>query len=298
MSLGSKKQSHFKPLMAKQLKLNDYKQQIADVYNRRSHNYDESQWHLKIAHRLVEYAQISPGYDVLDIATGTGHVAIEVAQRVGSSGKIVGVDISTQMLTLARRKVEALGLSNVELQLADAEALNFPANSFDRILCANAFPLMTDMEATLRQWMQFLKPNGLVGFHALADAALVGVVIWQKIFEKYGVLQEFSQPTGTTADTAEKCHNLLERSGFEAIDIKTEQYGNYISLEEAKQRWTINSYPAPKFSNTLFQLPSEQLQEIKAEFDAQLEALVTEQGIWNDGTSFFAFGRKGKNSEQ
>jgi ubiquinone/menaquinone biosynthesis C-methylase UbiE len=283
--------------MAKQLKLNDYKQQIADVYNRRSHNYDESEWHLRIAHRLVEYAQISPGYDVLDIATGTGHVAIEVAQRVGSSGRIVGVDISTQMLTLARRKVEALNLSNVELQFADAEALNFPANSFDRILCANAFPLMTDMEATLRQWMEFLKPNGLVGFHALADTALVGVIIWQKIFEKYGVLRELSEPTGTVADTAEKCHNLLERVGFEAVEIKSEQYGNYISLEEAKQRWTITSYPAPKFSNTLFQLPSELLEQIKSEFDAQLEALVTEHGIWNDGTCFFAFGCKRGNRE-
>ncbi|NMG21629.1 class I SAM-dependent methyltransferase [Brasilonema bromeliae] len=278
--------------MAKQLKLNDYKQQIADVYNRRSHNYDESEWHLRIAHRLVEYAQISPGYDVLDIATGTGHVAIEVAQRVGSSGRVVGVDISTEMLTLARRKVEALSLSNVELQFADAEALNFPVNSFDRILCANAFPLMTDMEAALRQWMQFLKPNGLVGFHALADTALVGVVIWQKVFENYGVSRELSEPTGTV----EKCHNLLERAGFEAIEIKTEQYGSYISLEEAKQRWTISSYPAPKFSNTLFQLSPEQLEEIKAEFDAQLQALVTEHGIWNDGTCFFVFGRKGANS--
>ncbi|KAB8331375.1 methyltransferase domain-containing protein [Scytonema tolypothrichoides VB-61278] len=279
--------------MVKQLKLNDYKQQIADVYNRRSHNYDESEWHLRIAHRLVEYAQISPGYDVLDIATGTGHVAIEVAQTVGSSGKVVGVDISTQMLSHARRKVEALGLSNVELQLADAEALNFPANSFDRILCANAFPLMADMEATLRQWIGFLKPNGIVGFHALADTALVGVVIWQKVFEKYGVSRELSEPTGTV----EKCHNLLERAGFEAIEIKTEQYGSYISLEEARQRWTISSYPAPKFSNTLFQLSPEQLEEIKAEFDAQLEALVTENGIWNDGTSFFAFGRKRGNRE-
>ncbi|NJM69935.1 MAG: methyltransferase domain-containing protein [Scytonema sp. RU_4_4] len=275
--------------MAKQLELNDYKQQIADVYNRRSHNYDESEWHLRIAHRLVEYARISPPHNILDIATGTAHVAIEVAQIVGSSGKVVGVDISTEMLSVARRKVEALSLSNVELQLADAETLNFPANSFDRILCANAFPLMTDMEATLRQWMRFLKPNGLVGFHALADTALVGVVIWQKIFEKYGVSRELSEPTGTV----EKCHNLLERAGFEAIEIKTEQYGSYISLEQAKQRWSVSSYPAPKLFNPLSQLSSEQLEQIKAEFDAQLEALVTEQGIWNDGTSFFAFGRKG-----
>jgi ubiquinone/menaquinone biosynthesis C-methylase UbiE len=45
---------------------------------------------------------------------------------VGSEGRVVGVDISTGMLDQARHKIEALGLNNIELQLADAEALDFP----------------------------------------------------------------------------------------------------------------------------------------------------------------------------
>jgi ubiquinone/menaquinone biosynthesis C-methylase UbiE len=49
---------------------------------------------------------------------------------------------------------EALAPSHVEFQLADAEALNYPANSFDRILCANTFPWMEDKEAALRLWYQ------------------------------------------------------------------------------------------------------------------------------------------------
>ncbi|NWF59388.1 MAG: hypothetical protein HXY43_08800 [Fischerella sp.] len=59
--------------MTQQLELNNYKQQIADLYSRRSHNYDESDWHLQITHRLVEYTQIISGQQVLDIATGTVH---------------------------------------------------------------------------------------------------------------------------------------------------------------------------------------------------------------------------------
>ena len=66
--------------------------------------------------------------------------AIAAAQIVGPSGRVIGVDISALMLEQARSKVEALGLSNVSFQLADAEALNYPANSFDQILCANTFP--------------------------------------------------------------------------------------------------------------------------------------------------------------
>jgi ubiquinone/menaquinone biosynthesis C-methylase UbiE len=275
--------------MSQKLELNDYKQQIAELYSRRSDTYDQGDWHPRIAHRLVELAKISRGQHVLDIATGTGMVAIEAAQLVGSEGRVVGIDISDGMLSVARRKIEALGFSNIELQLADAEALNFPANSFDVVLCSSAFIWMSNLTAALGLWYQFLKPGGLIGFHAFADTAFVGGVIAQKVAEKYGISLAFSKPTGTV----EKCHHLLAEAGFEQIEVNAEQYGSYISLERAKRMWAGSSHPAPgQFPNPLGQLSSEQQEQAKAEFDAELEALVTEQGIWNDETTFFVFGRK------
>jgi ubiquinone/menaquinone biosynthesis C-methylase UbiE len=270
--------------MSQQLDLNEYKQQIADLYNRRSLNYDESEWHSRITHRLVEYAQIKPGYHILDIATGTGHVAIEVAARIGSSGRVIGVDISDGMLEQARQKVAALNISNIELHLADAETLNFATNSFDRILCAHAFPWMADKEATLRLWYSFLKPGGLLAIHTPADTTYIADFVLQDVLEKNGVtIIASSKPTGTV----EKCQNILTKTGFEAIEIKTEESeGKYISLDQAKQKFNVSYYPA------LSQFSLEQLEQIKAEFDAQLEALATEKGIWNDGIALFAFGRK------
>ncbi len=276
--------------MSKQIELDNYKQQIADLYNRRSDNYDDSQWHQRITHRLVESAQISPGQDVLDIATGTGHVAIEVAQIVGSSGRVIGVDIADGMLKQASHKIAALNLSNLEFQLADAETLDFPDNSFDRILCAHAFPWLVNMEGALRQWQRFLKPGGLVGVHTPADTAYVTDVVLQKLFAKYGVILAGSSPIGTM----EKLQNLLLKAGFAEVEIKTvEIEGKYISLEEAKQKW--NGISAPAFvqsSHSLSQLSSEQLKQIKFEFDIELTALATDLGIWNDGTHFLAIGRK------
>jgi len=61
--------------MSNQPKLDKYKQEIADLYTRRSQNYDNSDWHLQIAQRLVEYGRVSPGPQILDLATGTGYVA-------------------------------------------------------------------------------------------------------------------------------------------------------------------------------------------------------------------------------
>jgi SAM-dependent methyltransferase len=79
---------------------------------------------------LLEYALIRDRQHVLDIATGTGHIAIAASQIVGSEGRVIGIDISAGMLEQTRNKVEALGLKNIEFQLADAELLNFPTNSF------------------------------------------------------------------------------------------------------------------------------------------------------------------------
>jgi SAM-dependent methyltransferase len=83
------------------LELDPYKQEIADLYTRRSSTYDNSEWHLHIAHRLVEYGQVNSEQQVLDIATGTGMVALKAAEIVGTKGKVVGVDISIGMLDQA-----------------------------------------------------------------------------------------------------------------------------------------------------------------------------------------------------
>ena len=278
--------------------LNIYKQQIADFYSRRSHNYDESNWHYQIACRLVKYAQINSGQSVLDIATGTGMVALEAAKFVNTQGRVIGVDISEGMLTKAQNKAKALNLKNVEFILADAENINFPSNSFvrathgpegDHVLCASALIWMTDIIAALRLWGQFLKPNGIIGIHVFADTAFVGSNILQNIVEKYGISLTFSKPTGTM----EKCQKLLTDAGFELLEIKTEQDGSYISLEEAKKMWAINGTPAPgQFPHPLSQLSWAQQEQIHQEFDMAMEALVTDKGIWNDITTFFILGRR------
>lgn len=227
--------------MTNQLDLNEYKQGIADLYNRRSPTYDDSDWHRQICHWLLEYSQISSGQHILDIGTGTGHSAIAAARIVRSEGRVVGVDIAAKMLEQARSKVEALSLGNVEFQLADGELLDFPANSFDRILCVNAFPWIEDKIAALRLWHRFLKPGGVIGIHTPADTAYVGYVTLGKVFERYGVSLLPSNRIGTIAD----CRNLFANAGFEAIAIETEQHGSYISLDKAKATWEAIYRPLP-----------------------------------------------------
>ena len=64
----------------------EYKQAIANLYSRRSGTYDDSEWHDRMARRLVDYANITADSKVLDIATGTGMVAFYAAAKVGTQG--------------------------------------------------------------------------------------------------------------------------------------------------------------------------------------------------------------------
>lgn len=274
--------------MRNPIELDEFKQQIADIYSQRSHKYDEEgDLHPKWVRRLVEYPELRKGERILDIATGTGLVALAAAQRVGESGRVVGVDISTGMLEVAKRKIEAGSLNNIQFIQADAETLNFPDSSFDVIFCASALIFMRDIPAALRRWHRFLVPGGRIGLQVVAETAFVASVVLQKVAKRYGVELIFSESTGTE----EKCCALLQAAGFEEIEVKVEQFGNYVTLTEAQGMWEgMLKFP---LCRQVRELEPEKLEQVKAEYFAELEALETEKGIWNDILTFFVFGRKG-----
>ena len=132
--------------------LQAYHKHIADTYDERSGNHDNSDWHRKTALKLLEELPARVGDSVLDIGTGTGTIAFQAASLVKSGGTVIGVDISEGMLSEANKKLAASGLDNLEFILADAEHLEFPGNRFDRMYCASAFFCILDPLATLRHW--------------------------------------------------------------------------------------------------------------------------------------------------
>jgi demethylmenaquinone methyltransferase/2-methoxy-6-polyprenyl-1,4-benzoquinol methylase len=110
---------------------------------------------------LVSRLEVGADALVLDVATGTGAVALELVRQHGCS--VVGIDRSPEMLAVARRRVASRGLgTRIELHEGRAEALPFPDASFDGLTVTYLLRYVDDPSATMRELARVVRPGGTV----------------------------------------------------------------------------------------------------------------------------------------
>jgi ubiquinone/menaquinone biosynthesis C-methylase UbiE len=117
----------------------------------------------KVSDRIVELAEIKPGDKVLDIATGIGEPAVTAARKVMPNGKVLAIDISPQMLAIARTRAKSLGLDSImEFRESDGEKLDLPEPTakFDAILSRFGLMFFPNLPAALVRIRQTLITNG------------------------------------------------------------------------------------------------------------------------------------------
>ncbi len=107
----------------------------------------------------VLVANVREGNQVLDIAGGTGDLALAFSKKVGKSGRVVHTDINEAMLSTGRSRLLDAGVSLPTL-VCDAEKLPFPSDHFDVVSVAFGLRNMTDKDAALREMNRVIKPGG------------------------------------------------------------------------------------------------------------------------------------------
>lgn len=113
--------------------------------------------HHRWRRRAADLALVGPGNDVLDVASGTGDLAIELSGRVGAGGSVIGSDFSEQMLDRARVKAPQL-----EWEQANALALPYDANRFDAVTVGFGARNFSDLDAGLAEMVRVTRPGGRV----------------------------------------------------------------------------------------------------------------------------------------
>jgi demethylmenaquinone methyltransferase/2-methoxy-6-polyprenyl-1,4-benzoquinol methylase len=107
--------------------------------------------------RAADLAGVGPGARALDVATGTGDLAIELKRRVGPSGEVTGLDFSERMLELAREKA-----GDVRFEAGNALELPYPDGSFDAVTVGFGARNFDDLARGLREMARVTRPGGRV----------------------------------------------------------------------------------------------------------------------------------------
>ncbi len=110
----------------------------------------------------LDRADLRSGETVLELGPGPGAFTLDAAQRVGSAGRIIAVDIQPEMIVQVEARVKAVGATNVETHVASAYELPLEDASVDRAFLITVLPEIPDPVRALREIHRVLKPGGIV----------------------------------------------------------------------------------------------------------------------------------------
>ncbi len=207
------------------------KEQVTKMFDTISKNYDglnrvisfgiDVKWRKKV----VDIISAANPKNVLDIATGTGDLAINLVSS--KPEKIIGLDISPGMLEVGREKIKAQKLDNmIEMQIGDSENLPFESNTFDAITVAFGIRNFENLEKGLSEILRVLKPNGV--FVILETSIPTKTPFKQgykiytkyilpligKIFSKDKVAYAYLSESASVFPFGNALNNILEKTGF------------------------------------------------------------------------------------
>lgn len=180
----------------------------------------------------TEFAQIHEGDVVVDLGSGAGNDAFVARAITGESGKVIGIDMTPQMIDKARENADKLGFNNVEFRLGDIENIPIAANRADVVISNCVLNLVPDKRRAFEEMFRILKPGG---HFSVSDVVLNGEL-------PDGLRNDAEMYAGCVSGAIQMDTylHLLHDVGFTTITVQKQKtielpddiLANYLSAEE------------------------------------------------------------------
>lgn len=252
------------------------KYKLKETFDDASAGYDKPalRFFIHAADRLAESMGLAGNEHILDVACGTGTVALACARRLGN-GRVTGVDLSEGMLAKARTKAQSQQLGNLDFQCADLESMGFESDTFDGACCGFGIFFLPDMEAAFRIIATHVKPGGKIGISSFTGEVMEPLSqAFVNRIQTYGV--EIPPLSWKRLDEAAKHHALYEAAGMGQVKTHAVQAGYHLSGFD--EWWDILWFSG--FRGLLNQLSADDLARFKREHREEIEKFATDEGLW------------------
>jgi arsenite methyltransferase len=174
------------------------------------------------------FAALTPGERVLDLGSGAGFDCLAAAVEVGSRGRVVGVDMTPEMVRLARRHAADAGVPTVQFLQAEIESLPFPDASFDVVMSNCVLNLCADKARILAEACRVLAPDGRLVVSDIVAVAPLPVEIRHDIARHAGCI--------AGATPLEELAPLLLDAGFATVEIDVAPHSRSLFREWGSER--------------------------------------------------------------
>ena len=248
--------------------------------------YRDHMWEMTrhVAQWLVDNVDAREGDTILDLAGGPGDNGFLAAERVGPTGKVIETDFAPQMVEVARRRAEALGLANVETRVLDAEKMDLEDDSIDGIICRWGFMLMIDPGAALAECRRVLKDGRPLSLSVWGGpeknpwVTVTGMTMVQLGHQPGG------DPFGPGGMFSLSDHDALRTALTEAgfTDITVEEMPVVWKFESFDATWDFMTHVAGAIAAAVKEFPPDEVERLRSALKENMEPFVTETGGYEE----------------
>lgn len=259
----------------------NHKKQVTAVFDAVADGYDNPamRFFSTTANKLVDTLKPATGEKLLDIAAGTGEVAIACAQAMLPGGRVIAIDLSEGMLAKARQKARRQELDNIDFFNMDAEQLEFKSHCFNHAICSFGLFFLPDMESALKEWVRVVKPGGKLLFSSFTEKAFQPMMnVFFEQLEGFGV--QFEGPLLKKQRLAEisECLEIMTAAGLEEPTVESHQLG--YRIQSVNDWWDICRFSGLR--GLLDRLDQQRLSQFRAKHLERIHSMFGEQGLWMD----------------